>query len=96
MLTIPAAEPQTFDFVLDGEEQVYSLPLARQLPLAMLQSFAAIAGMADGDEKNAAAITAQLDILRQYMGERADALTGEQVQAIFDAWNAASGDELGE
>ena len=97
MLTISTAENKTFDFVIEGSETVYSLPLAMNLPLSELRKVSAIAALPDGEEKNIAAIDMQLNLLEKYMGEVAGTLTGAQVQAIFEGWNDASGGaELGE
>ena len=96
MITLTPDAAQTFDFALEGDEIVYSIPLPKFLPLKKLRKFAAIAAMPDGEAKNVAAIDAQLELLGAYMGDKADELTGEQVRLIFEAWNAAGGEELGE
>ena len=89
MKTIRSEKGYAFDFALEGDETVYSLPLMSALPLAQLREMAAANAEPDGDKKALAIIDAELHILRGVMGEKADTLTAEQVRLIFDAWSDA-------
>lgn len=96
MRTIPNGAGKTFDFMIEGGDEVYSLPLARYMPVALTQRLSRVLAMPDGEQKELEATDAMLDLLRTYMGEAADTLTLEAMQAIFEAWQENGGDELGE
>lgn len=77
---------ETFDFKLEGEEQVYHLPLMRYLPLKRLR------GLAELQKKGGDLVDLMIDILDEYAPGVTDHITGEQLALIFKAWAAAGND----
>ena len=77
--------PEFMSFTLGDEETVYKLPLAASLPMSVLLEMGEAASKGDS-----AAMRCQFDVLRRYMGERADELTAGQVREIFTAWTEES------
>lgn len=90
---------ECFEFTLGDDEKVYAIPYVQYMPLSLTVKLSDVSRIKDEDEKAAAALHAELDITRVYMGDVVDTLTAEQLGEIFAAWNeesAASGAELGE
>ena len=71
----------SFDFRLEGDDEVYSIPLASSLPLAFVRM--AMAGDA------ADFPLALLDKFCPEFAQRDDVTIGT-VRAVFEAWSAAS------
>lgn len=69
--------PEHFEFAIGDEE--YRLPVLTQVPMSRLL------GIEDG--------RAQLDLLREYMGDAVDALPAQMVAGIFADWSAFSGEQ---
>ncbi|MBQ9021559.1 MAG: hypothetical protein IJ113_06055 [Eggerthellaceae bacterium] len=79
--------PQFMSFTLGKDKTVYKLPLAASLPLSESIKFSDLAAMPDGEEKNAAAVKFQYDLVVKYLGEEvADLITVSQLGEIFGAW----------
>ncbi|MBQ9020594.1 MAG: hypothetical protein IJ113_01065 [Eggerthellaceae bacterium] len=99
MRTISIKPKEYMEFKLGEGETVYRLPLAHCLPLATTARFSEVNAIKDVDEKAAAALRIEYDMMREYMPDIADTLTAEQVGEIFAAWNdesTAAGANLGE
>lgn len=80
-------EPTTFDFKLEGDDRVWSIPLAKDLPAATLLKLDA----ADGD----AAVLAVMEFVDETCPGLLEAATMDEVAAIMTAWREVGGD-LGE
>ena len=86
--------PKFMSFTLGDDDTVYRLPLAASMPMDVLIELGEAAGKG-GTES----LRYQVDLLRRYIGDAADALTAGDVSAIYSAWNeesALSGAEAGE
>lgn len=76
-----------FEFVVPGDDTVYSLPLLKFLPVAVVDR----AQRAGGD------IGAVLDAFGDGEARRAvETLDAAQIEALTEAWGEASGIRLGE
>lgn len=81
MRTIGKRKIEYFDFKLEGEEKIYRIPLAANMPYSTLKA------MNDAEEDNRFDI--QIDMLREYMGDVVDELTAGELSDILKAWSAA-------
>ena len=71
--------PEFFCFQLEGDDEIYKIPLAASMPSSIVLK------MQDGFE-------GQFSILQKYMGEGADKVTTKQVGEIITGWlNASKG-----
>lgn len=87
MRDFSAKAPEVMEFTLGGGEHVYSLPLAASMPLDVLRKISRAANVENDEQRAAASIDAELEIIARYLGEDvAQTLTGEQVNEIFAAW----------
>lgn len=77
--------PAFLSFTLGDSEEVYKIPLAASMPMTTLLEMSE--AVAKGD---AEAMRFQLNLLKRYMGERAEGLTAGEVSEIFAAWNEES------
>ena len=75
-------------FRLGDDETVYTMPLASSLPMSELLALSDAAAKGGPD-----ILRAQLEMLRKYIGEQADALTAAEVADIFGAWNEESAED---
>lgn len=96
MKTITAENGSDFQFVIEGDDKVYTLPLPTSLPLVEMRRLIAVSSIEDENERTLAIIDAELELLSSYMGDKAYKLTGEQVRLIFEAWSDSGGAGLGE
>ena len=78
------------EFTLGKSKKVYKLPLAASMPMGTLKRMTAIASIEGEEQQGAAALELEFDILREYIGEAADKLTGKEVNEIFTAWREES------
>ena len=77
--------PEFMAFTLGDGETVYKLPLAASLPMPTLIEMDDAAAKGDAE-----ALRFQFELLRRYIGDAADGLTGGDVRAIYQAWNEES------
>lgn len=77
--------PEFLAFTLGDSEEVYKIPLAASMPMTTLLELSEAAAKGDAES-----MRFQLDLLRRYIGERADDLTAGEVGEIFAAWNEES------
>ena len=99
MRSISTKPIECMAFRIGDGETVSRLPLAHCRPLATTARFSEVNAIKDVDEKSAAALRIEYDMMREYMPDIADTLTAEQVGEIFAAWNEeslAAGVNLGE
>lgn len=83
---------KVFEFVLEGSEKVYEIPLAASLPSAELLK------LQEADEKGEG-FFAQREMLRKYMGDIVDDLSVATLGEILKAWaeeSTAQGEDPGE
>ena len=84
--------PELFSFQLQGDKNVYKIPLASSMPYSLLRKMYKHQG--DEDE-----FDVQVEILRKYMGDVVDELDATTLSDILKAWGEASreqGAEVGE
>lgn len=77
--------PQVMAFTLGDSKEVYELPLAASMPMSVLLEMGQAASKGDNE-----ILQYQFDLLRRYIGERADTLTAGEVRDIYAAWNEES------
>ena len=82
MYTIPKAAPDTFDFQLEGEETVYSVPVLRELPLETVLKAEELKDNASDLE----ALTYIKSIFDEYAPGAVDRLSVEQFAFLFKAY----------
>lgn len=83
MITFGQGKIEYFEFQLEGEEEIYGIPLAPYMPIGLIEEM----NKADTDGD---ALRLQIKILRKYMGERADDLPISMLKEIIVAWSEAS------
>ena len=79
MLTIPRPK-QTFDFKLEGGDEVYSLPLMKNLPVEYVAEIAALAG----DEH--AALNLIVRVLDEFAPGVTKRIGSDGLTVLFEAW----------
>lgn len=72
-----------FEFQLEDDEKVYRIPLAAAMPFSLLDRMSKAAGTEDR-------FTAQVDMLRKYMGDVVDNLPVGVLSEILKAWGEES------
>lgn len=72
-----------FEFQLEDDEQIYRIPLAASLPYGLLNEMSEAAGTSDR-------FTAQVKMLREYMGDVVDTLPVGTLSGILQAWGEES------
>ena len=72
-----------FEFQLEDDEKVYRIPLAAAMPFSLLDR---MSKAADTEDR----FTAQVDMLRKYMGDVVDDLPGGVLSEILKAWGEES------
>lgn len=72
-----------FEFQLEGDEKVYRIPLAAAMPFSLLDR---MSKAADTEDR----FTAQVDMLRKYMGDVVDDLPVGVLSEILKAWGEES------
>lgn len=82
MRTFTRTKLEYFEFQLEGDETVYRIPLAANMPIGLIERM----GMASKED----ALGLQIDILRKYMGDAANELPLGMVKDIFMAWTEES------
>jgi len=81
MYTIKAFKPTTFDFQIEGEETVYSVPLFKELPLETVLKAEKLK-----DEDDLAALEFIKGIFDEYAPGVVDKLSAEQFTFLFKAY----------
>lgn len=72
-----------FEFQLEDDEKVYRIPLAAAMPFSLLDR---MSKAADTEDR----FTAQVDMLRKYMGDVVDDLPVGVLSEILKAWGKES------
>lgn len=72
-----------FEFQLEDDEKVYRIPLAAAMPFSLLDR---MSKAADTEDR----FTAQVDMLRKYMGDVVDDLHVGVLSEILKAWGEES------
>lgn len=72
-----------FEFQLEDDEKVYRIPLAAAMPFSLLDR---MSKAADTEDR----FTAQVDMLRKYMGDVVDDLPVGVLSEILKAWGEES------
>lgn len=72
--------PEYMEFTLGDDETIYKMPLAASMSADMVEKYEP-AFMA-GDRR----FRAQVDMLRDFIGDIAGTLTGDEVAEILTAW----------
>lgn len=85
MRTFGNDAPEFMAFKLNGSEKVYKMPLASSMPMTVLLELSEAAA-----KGGSTVLRYQLDLLRRYIGAKADELTAQDVADIFAAWNEES------
>ena len=80
---------KTLDFRIDGAEEVYHIPLAKNLPIGYASRLAALRKKPDGAE---AILSLFVDVLDDVAPGASNRLSSEAAAQLFAAW----GDEMGE
>lgn len=83
MRTFGSKNIEYFEFKLEGDETVYKIPLAAYMPFKLLND---MRNAADTDNN----FTAQIEMLRKYMGDVVDDLTAGVMSEILNAWGDES------
>ena len=79
-------------FAIDGEEQVYSIPFPKNLPLSYAKRLAALA--AEGtDQRSAAFMDIFVEVLDRFAPGASDRLSAAAAAQVLKAW---AGEDLGE
>lgn len=77
--------PEFLSFTLGDGEEVYNMPLAASMPLT------ALIGLEEAAAKGSAeSLRYQMELLRRYIGDKADELTAGEVAEIYAAWSEES------
>lgn len=85
MRTFGAEKKETFDFMIEGSEKTYSLPLTSAMPVTELNDM-----MAAQEKGSYVLFRYQVDLMRKYMGDIVDSLTAGTVAEILKAWEEAT------
>ena len=72
-----------FEFQLEGEKQVYRIPLAADMPLTVLNEMYEASNTGDR-------FMSQVEMLRKYMGDVVDELSAGTLSDILRAWSEES------
>lgn len=83
---------KVFEFLLEGSEKIYGIPLAASLPSGELFDL-------QKAEEKGEGFLAQREMLRKYMGDIVDELTVTTLEDILKAWaeeSRAQGEDPGE
>ena len=85
MRTFGAEKKETFDFMIEGSTETYSLPLASAMTVTELND------MIVAQEKGTSELFRyQVDLMRKYMGDIVDNLTAGTIAEILRAWEEAT------
>lgn len=83
MRTFPKSGTSYFEFQLEGEERVYKIPLAADMPMTVLNDM--YEALNTGDR-----FMSQVEMLRKYMGDVVDELSAGTLSDILRAWSDES------
>jgi hypothetical protein len=83
MRTFPKSGTSYFEFQLEGEEQVYKIPLAADMPMTVLNDMCEASNTGDR-------FMSQVEMLRKYMGDVVDELSAGTLSDILRAWSDES------
>ena len=83
MRTFAKSGTSFFEFQLEGEEQVYKIPLAADMPMTVLNSMYEASNTGDR-------FMSQVEMLRKYMGDVVDELSAGTLSDILRAWSDES------
>lgn len=90
-------EKSVFEFKLQGNKKLYSIPLAKYLPLRMAQHFQKLSLVKGEEEQAAAGAQMMVEILEKYCPDIVDDISSDTALKIFEAWQEADPDvDLGE
>lgn len=92
MFNLEASRGERFQFAIEGDETVYTLPNPRKLPA----SFAIKLGRAAKEGEGMAAIDVFAGLLDDECPGLLDKITVEQMTALVEAWQAFGGITMGE
>lgn len=85
--------PQYMEFTLGDDETIYKMPLAASMTADMVAKYEP--AFTKGDNR----YQAQVDMLRDFLGDIAGTLTSEEINEILSAWaeeSLAQGASVGE
>lgn len=83
MRTFAKSGTSFFEFQLEGEEQVYKIPLAADMPMTVLNDMYEKSNTGDR-------FMSQVEMLRKYMGDVVDELSAGTLSDILRAWSDES------
>ena len=83
MRTFPRSGTSYFEFQLEGEERVYKIPLAADMPMTVLNDMYEASNTSDR-------FMSQVEMLRKYMGDVVDELSAGTLSDILRAWSDES------
>jgi hypothetical protein len=83
MRTFAKSGTSFFEFQLEGEEQVYKIPLAADMPMTVLNDMYEASNTSDR-------FMSQVEMLRKYMGDVVDELSAGTLSDILRAWSDES------
>lgn len=83
MRTFAKSGTSYFEFQLEGEEQVYKIPLAADMPMTVLNDMYEASNTSDR-------FMSQVEMLRKYMGDVVDELSAGTLSDILRAWSDES------
>ena len=83
MRTFPKSGTSYFEFQLEGEERVYKIPLAADMPMTVLNDMYEASNTSDR-------FMSQVEMLRKYMGDVVDELSAGTLSDILRAWSDES------
>ena len=83
MRTFAKSGTSFFEFQLEGEEHVYKIPLAADMPLTVLNAMYEASNTGDR-------FKSQVEMLRKYMGDVVDELSAGTLSDILRAWSDES------
>lgn len=83
MRTFGKKNIEYFEFQLEGEDEIYKVPLAADMPFTLLHNVRVAAEDGNG-------FVAQIDMLRVYMGDVVDKLSSGVLTEILNAWSDES------
>lgn len=81
MRTFGKRKVEYFRFKLEGDEVIYGIPLAANMPYSVLKA------MNDAGEEDR--FDVQVEMLRAYMGDVIDELTAGELSDILKGWSEA-------
>jgi hypothetical protein len=97
MATTIKSEQGTFDFKIEGNDKLYSIPFAKYMPLRMAQRFQKLSLVKGEDEQAAAGTEMMVEILEKYCPDIVDDISANTAATILQAWQEADPDiSLGE